>query len=60
MITGDITDEEELGPNPKEVAGPWSWWWGDGFVEGFDGRGIFGECKGEGEGFGGVLGFVMV
>ena len=22
MITGDITDEKELGPNPKEVAGP--------------------------------------
>jgi len=22
MITGDITDEEELGPNPMEVAGP--------------------------------------
>ena len=41
MITGDITDEEELGPNPMEVAGPRG---DDGVVvlwRGFDGSGIF-------------------
>ena len=33
---------------------------GGGFVEGFDGGGIFGEGKGEGGGFGGVVGVCVV
>jgi len=71
MITGIIVNDyrnnhrrhcRRRGARPlaREGGRPWIWWWGVGLVKGFSGGGIFGEGKGEGEGFGGVLGFVMV
>ena len=60
MITGDITDEKELGPNPKGVAGPWG---DDGVVvlwRGFDGGGILEKVKEKVEALVELLKFVVV